>query len=314
MKVLVPATGGPANLLSTSGVPLSIYPAWSSSTSYVLGQRVSHTVGSITYDYEAIAAGSGTNPATDSQLTQPTRWIRMGLSNRFRVVDGVIGDKAISDPGANMVFVFQLGATITNAALFGIVGESVTISVQNSSGTTIAGTTQTIELGNTSSIRDWFDYFFAPVDTEGVGQEPDVLFENIQGFAGNLLRVQITGSGGTGIGEIVFGKELTIGTTQEGATIGLRDYSIKERDAFGRPIIVERPFSYYGEFDLVYPTPSTKTILKQLGAVRSIPCVFYTEDMEEGADVMIFGYYVDFSVNLQVGGESYSSLNVEGLI
>lgn len=307
MRILIPAADDTISLQMTSGVPLSDYPAWASGTSYTLGQRVHQVVGNLAYDFEAIAAGSGVNPNNDSQLAVPTRWIRIGLSNRYKVVDRIISDTAKGDTGT-MTFRFLLAETVTEVALFGLVGNSVTVSVQTPTFGTIEGSTQTRSIVDSPNISNWFDYFFAPIDVT-----PEILFEGLPGYAGNYLVVTIESAATVEVGEIVFGNSFDLGVTLENPKIGIRDYSRKERDAFGRPEIVERASSYYGDFDVRYASPRTPSILRQMSKIRAKPVVFSVKQIS-GPGVMIFGYYTGFEVNLEVSDESHATLSVEGLV
>lgn len=307
MKILVPVDDDNV-AMAASNATMSLYPAWSSATAYSIGSRVYYTTNGIPYDYEAIAAVTGgANPGADAVSANP-RWVRIGHSNRYKVIDRVLSDPAVME-GGSIAYSFDLSQNVTTVAIFGLVGTTVTVSIMDSNNVTIPGSAQTQIINGNPNISNWFEYFFAEVQSN-----PDMLFTGLPGYSGNRLRVAVSGVGRVEIGEIVFGREIEIGTTLEKPTFGIRDYSRKERDEFGNPIIVERPYSLYGEFDIIYPSARTRNLLDQLAKIRAKPAVFYVPGMDVGRGTMIFGYFTDFSMNLEVGPESYSSITVEGLV
>jgi len=310
MKILIPVDPDNVVLTSSSGSDLSEYPTWSSATAYAIGDRVSASDGALRYDFEAIATSTNVNPVTD-QLSANPKWVNIGYSNRYKVFDRVLGQSAKGNTG-QMIYRFQMTENVTAVALFGLVGETVTVAMQTFDGTsysTIPGTTQTRKVSSSPTIRNWFEYFFSKYT-----MIPDMIFTGLPGYTGNFLYVRVDSSASVEIGEIVYGEEMEIGVTLEKPTFGIRDYSRKERDEFGRPVIVERPYSIYGDFNIVYPSDQTRSLLTELAKIRAKPCVFYVDGMTDGAGTMIFGYYTDFSANLEVGADSYASITVEGLV
>lgn len=311
MKILIPIDENNVELTNVVGVTPSLFPTWSSATAYAIGARVSvaSTVNgqSRSHDYEAVLANTNVDPVTN-HLTPGASWVMIGLSNRYKVIDRIISDPAITDGGL-MTYQFAVDQNVTTVALFGLVGSTVTISILDSTGVVIPGTTEVRNIDGNPNIGNWFEYFFSKGETI-----PDLIFTGMPAYAGNQIQVTIESGGRVEIGEIVFGEEIEIGTTLEKPTFGIRDYSRKERDAFGRPIIVERPYSIYGEFNIVYPSDRTRNLLRQLAAIRAKPAVFYVEGVNPGRGTMIFGFYNDFSMNLEIGEESNASITVEGLV
>lgn len=311
MKILIPIEEANVNIGDNGGAALSEYPVWATGTAYAIGARVSASVTvngqTRSHDYEAVAATTGVDPRTE-YLLPTARWVRMGLSNRYKLIDRIISDPTVSDDGY-MWFRFIVAQNVTTVALFGLVGATVRVSVRDSTGAIIAGTLREFSIDGNPNISNWFEFFFAKGDTI-----PELIVTGLPAYSGNQIQVEVLSAGRVEIGEVVFGEEVEIGTTLEKPTFGIRDYSRKERDAFGRPIIVERPYSIYGEFNVVYPSDRTRNLLRQLASIRAKPAVFYVEGVNPGRGTMIFGYYTDFSMNLEIGEESNASITVEGLV
>lgn len=313
MKILVPVPDAEVIIDAVGGAAVSDYPVWSGTTAYAVGARVYRASADNLrhYDYEAIVAHTNSDPRVNFEAASPN-WVRLGVSNRYKLFDRAIGEPVRSTGGV-LSYRFALTRNVTSVAFFGLVGQNISLSIlsENGSGgfTTVEGSNRSALIADSPGVSDWFQYFFAEFDLT-----PDMLFDDLPGYAGNYLNIQVTGESLVEIGEIVFGTEMDIGTTLERPTISIQDFSRKERDEFGRVTIVERPFSLRGEFDIIYPTSRTRSLLTQLTKIRATPCVFYVDGMDTGNGTMIFGYYTDFSVNLEVGSESYSSITVEGLI
>lgn len=313
MRILVPVAEDNIILDEATGAAISEYASWSGSTAYVVGDTVSRSSvdGRRWHDYEATAVNTNLDPRVNFESVSPS-WIQLGLSNRYKAFDRIVGSPAVAS-GGSISYRFEMTTNVTSIAIFSMIGQQVTVSVQGRNGdgsfTTIAGSNRVLNIADSPNIGDWFQYFFSEFEIT-----PDALFDGLPAYVGNFLWVEVASSDYVEIGEIVFGKEMEIGTTLEKPTLGIRDYSRKERDEFGRPIIVERPYSLYGEFDIAYPSARTRSFLTELAKIRAVPAVYYVPTMDTGAGTMIFGYFTDFSMNLNIGEESYSTITVEGLV
>jgi hypothetical protein len=113
------------------------------------------------------------------------------------------------------------------------------------------------------------------------------------------------------LGGIFAGYVLPIGTTLYNTTVGIQDYSKKERDAFGNAEIKERSYTNRINYRVAIPTEriyATKQFLAGIRARLSVYCVY-----PEMPETIIAGYYRDFSIPYESYTESIFSLDVEGL-
>jgi hypothetical protein len=104
---------------------------------------------------------------------------------------------------------------------------------------------------------------------------------------------------------------LNIGTTLYNTTVGITDYSKKERDAFGNAEIKERAYTNRINYRVAVPTERIYAIKHFLAGIRARLSV-YTADLDMPGTV-IAGYYKDFSIPYESYTESIFSLDVEGL-
>ncbi|MFB2595449.1 tape measure protein [Paracoccus sp. p4-l81] len=205
-----------------------------------------------------------------------------------------------------MAYSLSASTLITTVALFNVQASTATVTVRAPDNTLISSVT--MQLQDVEAIADWHSYFFDPVAAKS-----EVIFDDLAGYPGNKVVVSLDAPGGSPrVGQIVAGRAFLLGELSEDATIGIQDYSRKERDDWGNPEIIERPFSLRGDFDLAIQSSRVRTVQKTLSSVRARPAVYY--ETEGNSDVMIYGYFSDFSITLKVGEISFMSLEVEGLV
>ncbi|RLL62804.1 hypothetical protein DYS74_15840, partial [Sinirhodobacter hankyongi] len=113
-------------------------------------------------------------------------------------------------------------------------------------------------------------------------------------------------------GQIVLGRAQVLGETLVDTEIGIEDFSVKERDAFGNFTIVPRPYSDGTKFRFSFPTGDARRIRKILARVRATPAVYYAGDETSQFGTTVYGYFQNFWIPLTTS-VSFGSLEVEGL-
>lgn len=304
MKVLVPVPRQDFASLVFTGIALSNHPAWSTTTNYVVGDQVYRGES----EYIAVAPSLNVDPAV---VSESPVWFRTGAINRLKVFDETIYDQAVGDPAASYTaFRIESPTTITSVAVFNVEAREVqAILTDKASGSQVAS--YTISLVQDDFVTSWADYFYEPPTAKN-----EALFDNLLVYPGTYLHVRFYASGTAAkIGQIVVGRSYPIGDLNEDSTIGIQDYSRKERDEWGNPIIVERPWSQRAEYDLSIPSRNVRQIQNMLSKVRARPAVYFDDDDPDNMyGTTVYGYYQDFSVNLKVGDISHMTLEVEGLV
>lgn len=303
MKVIVPITFDKFTDLVVSGLVYRENPIWNPTTNYVVGNRVS--VGN--ESYEALVNNVNINPLVVSEI--PT-WVRLGFINGLKAFDETIYDQSVGN-GSDTAITYRIKAptSMTSVAFFNVEAQSIEVVVRDEDDT-VDVFTETIDMVDGEGIENWSDYFFEPASSKS-----DALVDGFLAYPGMILIIRIINTlpSVPKIGQIVVGKSNHIGVLCEGTQIGIVDYSRKERDEWGNPTIVERPFSHRSDYDIVVPTSSAKSLRDIFSSIRAKPAVFYDEDDVYNATT-VYGYYQDFSVTLQVGETSHMNLEVEGLV
>lgn len=297
MRVIEPMTITDA-VLTASNVPETDHAAWDVATAYTTGQRVILT--STHRVYEAIAASTGQNPATDDG----TYWLEVGATNRWKAFDGRISDQTSRAGG--VTYTLAPGEIVDGMALFGLDAASVRLVVKDSVAATVYD--QTLQIVDRTEAVDWFSWFFDPItfDTEA-------LFTGFPGFVGNSLEITVSSGGTAKVGQIVTGRINVLGTTLEGTTVGYVDFSRKERDDFGRPVIVQRDVADRTEFQFSFPPEDTRRVKRVAARLRATPAVYFAGDVGAGFGATVFGFNAGLDVPLTAGA-CFATMEIEGLV
>lgn len=301
MKVIVPA-----NITTfTSSVAENEYAAWANGTTYAAGARVitasSHQV------WQSARAGNvGNNPLTSATSADGStiNWILVGSTDRYKPFDRKISDFATRN--ADMSWTITMPTRADGLALFGISAASVRVLI-SLSGTVMYDQTQ--QIIDTSEIIDWYSFFtYVPqFDTE-------LILTDLPIFAGSTVQITFSSGGGaTSIGEIVLGQVQTLGISQEGTSVGITDYSVKERDDWGNPVIVERAFADTTSFSFAMPMTDARRVKRILSGLRASPAVYFVGADTARFGTTIYGFFNDFDIPLS-HGMSFANLEIEGLV
>jgi hypothetical protein len=279
-----------------TNVPETDYPAWDVATAYVVGDRVmrSHR------NYEALIDNTGKSPET---ATSPATWLDIGPTNRWAMFDELIG--TYTENPESIELSMALGAGVDSVAFFGVDAGLVTVRVIDPfRGIVFERSDQPV---NTDGIENWFDYFTAVVKTR-----EDFILTGLGAGRSSVIEVKISKPGGLAkVGALVLGKMATLGVSLYGTSVGLVDFSRKERDVFGNYVIVERGFSKRAEYDVAVQTPEISRVQRLLGQYRARPLVWVGEAQYDST--IIYGYYKDFSISISSPSISDATITVEGL-
>jgi hypothetical protein len=294
MKMIRPVTVTDA-VLSSSNIPETDFAAWSSATTYALGDKViSTTTHRI---YQSLQAGNLNHVVSDTAW-----WQDIGPTNRWAMFDQVVGTVTT---GASGVTVELLPGSIDAVAVVDTNAETVRVRMTQGS-TVVYDQTKTTNIGG-APIIDWYTYFFEPV-----GKVTMLTFFDLPTYPSAKTKVEAIGTGVT-VGTLIVGREMGIGSTEAGPQIGIDDFSRKERDEFGNFVVVPRAFAKRMTVRSMVEDgqPVVDAIQRELAKYRATPVLWIGE---EGWDSLtIYGFYKEFSLDLTMNHIAYCSLTIEGL-
>lgn len=296
MKIIRPTTITDSILVSSS-VPENDYPQWNSATTYNEGDKVivlaEHKI------YEALKTTTNESPSTN-----PFSWLDLGATNRWAMFDEKIGTGTTA---ISSISVSLSPGIVTGITLLNIVGAlSVTIKMTTTEGVVYD---ETIGLYDQSNVADWWTYFF-----EDIRLKSFALILNLPTYRTSTIDITINGETGkaVSVGSLVVGKLLQYANSIDyGASVGIQDYSRKERDEFGNVTIVERAFNKRARWNFRIQNSDVDVFQENLAALRARPAVYIGNDGFNA--LIVYGFYRDFDTVITYPSHSECSIEIEGL-
>lgn len=296
MRIIEPYQVTPAMMVA-SNVPETEYSAWAPGSTYAMGARVVHAHGV----WESVQAGNtGHDPTTDANSTW---WVRLGATNRWRAFDNRLGGKVVG--GATITYSIVLPRSLNAMAFFGLVASSIRVRVTAPGSAVVLD--RTIELVNRPLIANFWEYVYSPFEFR-----PDLILTELLLPSGSTVEITITAGAIAEVAEIILGNDLAIGTTLTDTSLGIVDYSKKERDAWGGIYLVPRPATKTVRFRFCCPTDSAARVQKIIERVTSKLCIFYAVDGEDPFGATVAGILRDYDLTLQTG-MSFGSIDAESM-
>lgn len=286
--------------LQYSNVPLTT-AIWAAGTDYAIGNQVVVGTGG-TDIYEALAASTGVNPTTDTT----GKWLKTGKVNRWRMFDGFMSTGTSYLEQISVVV--RPYAAVDCIWLFGLAGYIVTVIVIDDAEGEVYRK-QTYIRGTTPTESSWW----AARHTLPVADDMLIL-SDLPLTATCSISIQIANTTGLNAecGMCLVGRKKQLGLAQWGARSGIADYSVKDRDAFGNPVITERSYADRADYPIMMLDQDEYQAKRDLAAVRAIPCVYVGSELKK--TTIVYGYFKNFDFVLPGFGRSEWNLEVEGFV
>lgn len=286
-------------ILTYSNIDEDEHPLWVSGTSYTASDKViyEHKI------YERIVTGAGTTPPDLDQVN----WLDLGATNRYRMFDNIIS--SVSSRTGGIEFELTPNQVVNSIALLNVNASTVRVVMTDPVDGVVYDETR--ELRSSSEVIDYFSYFFAPIVS--LSDLNTAVFLDLPSRPTATITVYISsGAALVEVGEVVYGIQSIIGRTNYSTSIGIKSYSRKEVDEFGKVTVVKRKNSKYAEYDVDIDNPNLAFVQRLFQDIDSVPCVFIgNPDMEE---LIVYGFYSDFKATIAFPTVSKCTLRVEGLI
>lgn len=295
MKVVKPVSFDPAvHLISSNATEPN--PAWSSATNYALDAVVSYN-----YRLYRSLVANNLNKVPSTSIIE---WVDIGPTNIYAMFDSEINTATTK---TSPLTVTIAPGIVNSLGLFGLIGESVTITMTNGAG----GATvynKTISLNGTV-IADWYQYFYEPTL-----QLSELVVTDIPPYANGRITISITSAtSSVAVGILSVGTVYDLGATQFNPEVGIIDYSKKETDANGKTSFVKKAFSKRMQATMMLDNGQLNKVSAILNDLRATPCIWIGSDDPTYNVLLIYGFYRDFSITIPYAAKSLCSLEVEGL-
>lgn len=297
LKVIPPLSITDSNLTS-SNVAETDYAAWLSGTTYSIGQRVIKT--STHKIYESLQA-SNTNHDPE---TNPTWWIEVSATNKWKMFD--LSNSTATQNADTIVVTITPGKVVNSVTLLGVNAQTVRIKMTDPTEGVVYDVTT--NLNNNGNINNWYNYFFDPIV-----RKTTLLATDLLAYGSAAIEITITNTGNTAsCATCVIGAIKYIGEgINLGASVGIQDYSRKEKDDFGNYVLVQRSYNKRANFSMAVLNTQIDALQDLLVSLRTTPCVWIGDN--NYASTVIYGFYKDFDVVINYHTVSDCNLQLEGL-
>lgn len=296
MRILAPLPVSDANLIA-SNVPEGDHPDWVSGAAYTAGDRVVY----LDMIYEALTTHSGVTTTPDLDTVN---WVQVGRINRYAAFDALL-ERATNNPDT-ITYEIQGSGIITSVFFFRLVADTVRVEIEDATDGVVYD--QTLDLLDDTLITDWYAYFYEPLE-----QETRAVFDGLPNYPDATLRITVDNTGSTAeVGEIAFGRLRDLGVSLLGTSLGIIDYSRKDRDQFGNIDITERGFSDRVSYDVRVDNRGANRVKRLLTERRNLPTV-YVGDVAR-PETISYGFYRDWNEVLFDFIQTDLSIEIEGLV
>ena len=298
MKVITPVVLTDAMLISsTAPEPAAGETLWNAATAYAVGDLVYRA--GVHRRYRRLVAGTTATVPEDDTVN----WAYIGGTNRWAMFDDTSAATVLASP----LTVVLAPGIINSLAILGLVGTQITVSMLDApAGATVYSETVSLE---TSVVEDWYSYFFEPFSTRQA-----VVLTDLPPYTNCRLTISLTGAGSVSMAHCIVGTLYTLGATSYGASAGIRDYSRKTTDEETGVVTLERRrFQKTLRAQFKLPDGAVNVVQQRIEALRATPVVWLGDNGAGIEPLIVYGYYRDFSLQLQGWNESYYQLEVEGM-
>lgn len=297
---VVPPLAIDDSMLVATDVAEADYPAWSSSTTYAVGQRVmlpwQHTI------YESLTAGNLNKPPA----TSPAEWVLVGPTNRWRLFDNSNSTQTVQT--GSMSYTLRPRVAVSTLAALNVT-DAFSMRVQMIDPTFGAVYDQTVEFAPVPAASDWYSWFFS----ERLGRRSTVgILTDLPLYPDAEIVVDLSGGGDLSVGVLLIGQAQQIGLgVKSGMRLGIVDYSRVETNDFGDTVLVQRAYAKRTSFELLLPREQVDPTIDLLASLRSVPCLWIGNPYY--ASSVVYGFYKEFEVLIAYRAVADCSLEIRGL-
>lgn len=258
---------------------------------------------------------SGTHTCYDTPnlnhdpTTSPTWWLDMGSTNKWKVFDQYVQSQTTAT--TSLSFTVSVNQLMNTVALLNLTANSVQVVVNHGADGVLYNTTQNLYTDETPVVDMW-SYFFSDFR-----HKTDAVFDDIPICTNANVTVNVNGSSGStvGIGVAVIGNAKDIASAkkgvEQGARVGITDYSVKTTDAFGNYTITERAFAKRATWDVYVNNEDIDYVQQLLADVRAKPTLYLGS--KQYGSAAIYGYYKTQEIAISYPDVSVLSCEIDGL-
>ena len=284
-------------LLTATSVAEADHPTYSAATTYALAARVilNHVI------YESLQAGN----LAKAPATEPDWWSAVSPTNRWKLFDFSSSTQTLVD--TSDYYEFTPGQAVNAVALINTSG-LLTVRVRLTDPSFgVVYDTGLLDVAPKPPSATWYSWFFEPRT-----EQTQLVLSELPSYPNAVLRIDVTTTTTGLIGGLVFGSQRSLGMgVQQGARLGITDYSRKERNDWGDTVLVQRAFSKRASFQLLVSNADLDATFAMLADMRATPCLWMGSS--NLGSLVVFGFYSNFDIGIAYANYSECSIDIEGL-
>lgn len=285
-------------VFTSSTIAENDYAAWSSGTTYAIGDYVISTT---THKIYKSLQSSNTNHDPTSSANSAW-WQTIGATNKWKMFDTSTGTQTSTT--TTFTVVLTPGAIVNTIAFLNVQAANVVITMTDPIDGVVF--TQTYYTAQGSLTGSWDSYLF-----DYVKAKTNFYIDGIPSYANATLTIQFNNSGTVSCGVLAFGRAIVLGDTQLGSHFGIIDYSVKTADASGGYTITQGNFSKKATFNVWVDNGILDTVTQLLTDFRATPAAWIGTSTYQGT--FIYGFLRDWNVSLSYPSVSMLDVTIEGL-
>lgn len=281
---------------------------WDTALSYSVDDRVKVTTGNINRIYQCILPTTASDDSPEIDVTKITpKWVDLGYINKYAMFDTLRSSQTFAE--RSMVVTITPGQTVDAIAII-----NTTNVLQYNITATDAGSVVRYNRNvvlNKRITTSWYTYFFGRFWSKAASA-----FFDLPTSYGNLtITITFSGDVQIGVGTIVLGNSVFLGSLQNGATVDALNFSSIERDAFGTASLVPRRNVPKTNQTLYIDKSLLNNVLQYKEQLDSVPAVWSGLDDQLTHPyfdaTLILGFYRNFSFDISNPIGVYISLELE---
>jgi hypothetical protein len=281
------------------------YPQWVSGDTYTQGQRVVYTPTHSVYECIPPTTNTAIAPSINT-----AHWLKVSATNKYAAFDE--SPSVVSSNNDAITFILKPGR-INSIALLELAGSDAIVNLY-AGGSEVYFARQ--DLVSNENIGNWYEYFYEPFYYQtslAITELVNSSLIDLPQYADTILCVTILrpGSAAT-VGSLVCGIEYTLGTTQNGVSLGIIDYSIKESDTFGNTVLTRRKYRKRVRAQVFLYSTKVDSVSNLLTQYRATPLVWIGASAQYNS-LVLYGFYKDWDITIANSIGSSLSIEIEGL-
>lgn len=274
-----------------------IYNEWNSTTTYILetddnALTDASVVRVGTYYYRSL---TNNNLNFNPIIYENIKWIKIGVSNKYAMLDSGSNSKSIFN-GGNLTVTF-LQNKMRTLGIGNYEAETINIQVLDSNGTTVLWDFST-ESSVNDAVDDYYSYIYEDYNYEvDRAKKIDIPIEGTYIKVTFIKQVDATR---TACGFLVGGVAVDMGKTLMGVRFGFNSFAEKSYNELGGLTITKRAVQDLVDFETVIPSGELQNMRREIRKIYNdiVLFILVEEDYGNYENMMTLGVIQDCSVLL----------------